>query len=175
VVGSRKELGVWSIFNILGPLCNPAGIKNGIIGVFSPRLIPLIAEACLQLKMEHLFIVHGNDGLDEFTTTTTTQVTEIFQGKLKTLEVSPADFNLPMVGSSELIGGEPTENATITRPLLTGEKEPKRDIVLLNSTFAIIAAGKAQTPKEAFKMATESIDSGKALAKLDALVKMSNE
>ena len=81
VVGPRRELGIWSIFNILGPLCNPAGVKNGIMGVFSPDLVPIVSDACAQLEMNHQFIVHGNDGLDEFTTTTTTMVTEYAEGK----------------------------------------------------------------------------------------------
>ncbi|HEY5621637.1 MAG TPA: anthranilate phosphoribosyltransferase, partial [Pontiella sp.] len=87
VVGPRRELGVWSIFNILGPLCNPAGVKNGIMGVFKPELVPIVSDACAQLGMHHQFIVHGNDGLDEFTTTTTTMVTEIKRGKIESYEV----------------------------------------------------------------------------------------
>ncbi|MBT8045753.1 MAG: anthranilate phosphoribosyltransferase, partial [Pontiella sp.] len=90
VVGPRREIGFWSIFNILWPLCNPAGVKNGIMGVFKPELVPIVSDACAQLEMNHQFIVHGNDGLDEFTTTTTTMVTEIRKGKIEAYEVQPA-------------------------------------------------------------------------------------
>lgn len=172
-VGPRRELGFWSLFNILGPLCNPAGAKNGILGVFKPALVPIMADACAQLQMNYQFIVHGNDGLDEFTTTTTTLVTEIRRGKLETYEVQPAGLGLAMASAADLTGGEPAENAAITRALLRGEKGPKRDIVLLNAAFAIMAGGKADTPQEGIAAAAESIDSGAALNKLEQLASIS--
>jgi anthranilate phosphoribosyltransferase len=175
VVGPRRELGVWSIFNILGPLCNPAGVKNGIMGVFNPGLVPIVSDACAQLEMNHQFIVHGNDGLDEFTTTTTTMVTEIRRGKVESYEVQPAGLGLAMAKKEDLTGGEPAENAAITRAILNGEKGPMRDIVLLNSAFAIMAGGKADTPQAGLALAVESIESGKALKKLEALAEMSQE
>jgi len=172
-VGPRKELGFWSLFNILGPLCNPAGVKKGILGVFKPELVPIVADACAQLEMDYQFIVHGNDGLDEFTTTTTTTVTEIRRGKLETYEVQPAGLGLPMATAADLTGGEPAENAAITRAILNGEKGPKRDIVLLNAAFAIMAGGKADSPQEGITLAAESIDSGAALKKLNQLATLS--
>ena len=175
VVGPRRELGIWSIFNILGPLCNPAGVKNGIMGVFKPELVPIVSDACAQLEMNHQFIVHGNDGLDEFTTTTTTMVTEIRRGKVEAYEVQPAGLGLATARPEELVGGEPAENAAISRAILGGEKGPKRDIVLLNAAFAIMAGGKADTPQAGLALAVESIESGTALAKLEALAKMSQE
>jgi anthranilate phosphoribosyltransferase len=175
VVGPRRELGIWSIFNILGPLCNPAGVKNGIMGVFSPELVPIVSDACAQLGMHYQFIVHGNDGLDEFTTTTTTMVTEIRRGKVESYEVQPAGLGLPMAENADLVGGDPATNAQITRAILDGEKGPKRDIVLLNAAFAIMAGGKVATPQAGIALAAESIDSGAALAKLEALAKMSQE
>ena len=175
VVGPRRELGVWSIFNILGPLCNPAGVKNGIMGVFKPELVPIVSDACAQLDMNHQFIVHGNDGLDEFTTTTTSMVTEIKQGQIRSYEVAPNDLGLATATAAELVGGEPAENAAITRAILSGEKGPKRDIVLLNSAFAIMASGKAETPQAGLALAVKSIDSGTALKKLDALARMSQD
>lgn len=175
VVGPRRELGVWSIFNILGPLCNPAGVRNGIMGVFKPALVPIVSDACAQLEMNHQFIVHGNDGLDEFTTTTTTMVTEIRRGKIESYEVQPAGLGLSTATAADLIGGEPAENVAITRTILGGEKGPKRDIVLLNAAFAIMASGKADNPQAGIAMAVESIESGAALAKLEALAKMSQE
>ncbi|VGO15167.1 Anthranilate phosphoribosyltransferase [Pontiella desulfatans] len=174
VVGPRRELGVWSIFNILGPLCNPAGVKNGIMGVFKPELVPIVSDACAQLEMNYQFIVHGNDGLDEFTTTTTTMVTEIRRGKVESYEVQPAGLGLETASASDLTGGEPAENAELTYALLKGEKGPKRDIVLLNSAFAIMAGGKADNPKDGLALAAESIDSGAALQKLESLAKMSH-
>lgn len=174
VVGPRRELGVWSIFNILGPLCNPAGVRNGVMGVFKPELVPLVSDACAQLEMNHQFIVHGNDGLDEFTTTTTTMVTEIRRGKMESYEVQPADLGLAIASAADLTGGEPAENAAITTALLQGETGPKRDIVLLNAAFAIMASGKADSPKEGLALAAESIDSGAALKKLKALAQLSH-
>jgi anthranilate phosphoribosyltransferase len=175
VVGPRRELGVWSIFNILGPLCNPAGVKKGIMGVFKPQLVPIVSDACAQLEMNYQFIVHGNDGLDEFTTTTTTMVTEIRRGKVESYEVQPAGLGLETAKATDLTGGEPAENASITRAVLNGEKGPKRDIVLLNAAFAIMAGGKADNPKDGIALAAESIDSGAALAKLEGLAAMSQE
>ncbi|MCU0857999.1 MAG: anthranilate phosphoribosyltransferase [Pontiellaceae bacterium] len=174
-VGPRKELGFWSLFNILGPLCNPAGVKNGILGVFSAGLVPIIADACAQLGANYLFVVHGNDGLDEITTTTTSLVTEIRRGKLETYEVQPAGFGLAQARTIDITGGEPAENAAIIRALLSGKEiGPKRDIVLLNAAFAIMAGGKAQTPPEGIALAAESIDSGAALKKLEQLAEASH-
>jgi anthranilate phosphoribosyltransferase len=175
VVGPRRELGVWSIFNILGPLCNPAGVKNGIMGVFKPELVPIVSDACAQLDMNHQFVVHGNDGLDEFTTTTTTLVTEIQGAAIDSYEVNPEDLGLSLSGPGDLVGGEPAENAAITRAILDGEKGPKRDIVLLNAAFAIMAGGKADTPGDGIALAAESIDSGAAKENLEALIKTSNQ
>lgn len=174
-VGPRKELGFWSLFNILGPLCNPAGVKNGVLGVFSARLVPIIADACAQLGASYLFVVHGNDGLDELTTTTTSLVTEIRRGKLETYEVQPAGFGLPKALTTDITGGEPAENAATVRALLSGkETGPKRDILLLNAAFAIMAGGKAENPPEGLQLARESIDSGTALKKLNQLIDFSN-
>lgn len=173
VVGPRRELGVWSIFNILGPLCNPAGVKNGIMGVFKPELVPIVSDACAQLDMNYQFIVHGNDGLDEFTTTTTTMVTEIRRGKVESYEIQPAGLGLKTAQAEELTGGDPAENAALTLSILKGEKGPKRDIVLLNSAFAIMAGGKADSPQDGIALAAESIDSGAALKKLETLAEMS--
>jgi len=123
--------------------------------------------------MNYQFIVHGNDGLDEFTTTTTTMVTEIHRGKVESYEVQPAGLGLAKAKHSDLIGGEPAENAEITKAILGGQKGPKRDIVLLNAAFAIMAGGKADNPKEGLVLAAESIDSGSALKKLEALAELS--
>lgn len=175
-VGPRKELGFWSLFNILGPLCNPAGVKNGVLGVFSAELVPVIADACAQLGSSYLFVVHGNDGLDELTTTTTSLVTEIRRGKLETYEVQPAGLGLAQARTADITGGEPAENAKTVRAILEGrETGRKRDIVLLNSAFAIMAGGKANNPQDGIKLAAESIDSGAALEKLTKLAEASQQ
>jgi anthranilate phosphoribosyltransferase len=169
VVGPRRDLGFWSIFNILGPLCNPAQIKRGIIGVFKPELVPVIADTCAQLNMHHQFIVHGTDGLDELTTTAPSLITEIECGHIDSYEICPEDVGLATATPEQLRGGDPIENAKITRAILNGEKGPKRDIVLLNAAFALIAADKADSPEEGIALAATSIDSGAALKKLEAL------
>jgi anthranilate phosphoribosyltransferase len=175
-VGPRKELGFWSLFNILGPLCNPAGVRNGVLGVFSAELVPVIADACARLGSSYLFVVHGNDGLDELTTTTTSLVTEIRRGKLETYEVQPAGLGLAQARTADITGGEPAENARIVRAILAGEeKGRKRDIVLLNSAFAIMAGGKADNPQDGIQLAAESIDSGAALGKLTKLAEISQQ
>jgi anthranilate phosphoribosyltransferase len=173
--GPRKELGFWSLFNILGPLCNPASVRNGVLGVFSKELVPVIADACAQLGASYLFVVHGNDGLDELTTTTTSLVTEIRRGKVESYEVQPAGLGLSAACPADITGGDPAENATIIRELLRGATGPKRDILLLNAAFAIMAGGQANTPQEGLQRAAESIDSGAALDKLERLAAASQE
>jgi len=173
VVGPRKELGIRSIFNILGPLCNPAKVRNGVLGVFSSELLPLIANASQQLGATRLFVVHGKDGLDELTTTTQTRVIEINHGKMDEYEIDPSDLGFSMAKASDLVGGDPSENAAITRAILQGEKGARRDIVLLNATYAILASGKVDSLEDALKWAKTSIDSGAAFAKLNALADFS--
>lgn len=170
VVGPRKELGVWSLFNILGPLCNPAAVQRGLTGVFKPELLPIVAEACQQLNVQHQLIVHGEDGLDEITTTTATQLIEVKEGHTRAFQFHPNEWDLPTATPADLTGGETAQNAAITRAILTGELTgPKRDIVLVNAAFTLYTAGKANTPQEGLSLAEESIASGNATAKLDAL------
>lgn len=173
VVKTRRELGFWSIFNILGPLCNPSGARYGILGVFSKDLIEPVSEACAQMGMKHLYIVHGNDGLDELTTTTTSMISEIDNGRLYSYEIEPRGLGLERARAEDLRGGLPAENASLVRSLLQGEPGPKRDIVLLNAAFAILSTGKAANIKEGLRLAEESIDSGRAIAKLKQLANLS--
>lgn len=175
VVGPRKELGVWSLFNILGPLCNPASVQRGLFGVFKPELLPIVAEACQKLNVRHQLIVNGEDGLDEITTTTATQLIEVKEGQTRAFSFHPNEWDIPTADPTDLTGGEPAENAAITRAILSGELTgPKRDIVLVNAAFTLYTAGKAGTPQEGFALAEESIASGNATAKLDALAAASN-
>ena len=168
-IGPRKELGVRTLFNILGPICNPASAKYGVIGVFSAELAAELAEALSKLNMKHLFVVHGDDGLDEITTTTTTQIWEVKEGAVNHFVLNPEDLGIPLAKTEDLVGGEPAENAEIIRSLFAGEKGPKRDILLLNSAAALVTAGKAADLKEGLAVAAESIDSGAAAQKLEKL------
>ncbi len=171
-IGPRKELGVRTLFNILGPICNPASAKYGVIGVFSAELASELAKALSQLDMKHLFVVHGDDGLDEITTTTTSQIWEIKEGVVSHSILNPEELGLPLATTEELVGGEPPENAEIIRALFAGETGPKRDILLLNSAAALVTAGKAIDLKEGLVVAAESIDSGAAAKKLEHLKKL---
>jgi len=174
-IGPRKELGVRTLFNILGPICNPASAKYGVIGVFSAKLAAELAEALGKLDMKHLFVVHGNDGLDEITTTTTTQVWKVKDGTVNHFVLNPEDLGISLAKTEDLVGGEPAENADIIRGLFAGEKGPKRDILLLNSAAALVTAGKAADLKEGLAVAAESIDAGAAAEKLDQLAALTQK
>lgn len=174
-IGPRKELGVRTLFNILGPISNPASAKYGVIGVFSSELAAELAEALSNLDMKHLFVVSGDDGLDEITTTTTTQVWEVKDGAVTHFVLNPEELGISLAKPEELVGGEPEENAEIIRALFAGEKGPKRDILLLNSAAALVTAGKAADLKEGLKIAAESIDSGAAAAKLKQLAELTQQ
>ncbi|MBI5181665.1 MAG: anthranilate phosphoribosyltransferase, partial [Nitrospirae bacterium] len=174
-VGPRKEIGIRTIFNILGPLTNPAGAKAQVLGVYSHGLTETMAKVLMRLGAAHCFVVHGSDGLDEITITTTTKVSEGKNGKVRTYTVKPSDFGLKKAKKVDLLGGDSSENARITTAILSGEKGPKRDIVLLNAAAAIVAGGKAKTLKDGVKLAADSIDSGAASAKLDALKAFTNQ
>jgi len=170
-MGPRKEMGVRTIFNMLGPLTNPSGAKGQIIGVFAPELTECFANVLRLLGSKRAYIVHGQDGMDEITTTTTTRVSELADGKVKTYELDPLEFIGDYVEASELAGGAPAENAAMTRAVLSGEKGPRRDIVCLNAAAAIAAGGRAKDLREGWALAHESIDNGKATEALDGLIK----
>lgn len=170
---TRAELGTRTIFNILGPLSNPAGVKRQLIGVFSPEWIVPVARSLQELGSTSLWVVHGN-GLDELTTTGETQVAAIRNGEMSAFTVTPEDAGLQRVDMQHLKGGTPEENAAALRELLDGRPGAYRDIVLLNSAAALIIADRAENLKEGVAMAAESIDSGKAKAILGRLVDVSN-
>ncbi|MBI3353491.1 MAG: anthranilate phosphoribosyltransferase [Nitrospirae bacterium] len=174
-VGPRKEIGIRTIFNILGPLTNPAGAKAQVLGVYSHSLTEIMAKVLMKLGASHCFVVHGSDGLDEITITTTTKVSEGKNGKVRTYTVKPSDFGLRKAKKVDLLGGDAAENAKITMTILSGEKGPKRDIVLLNAAAAIVAGCRAKTLKEGVKLAAESIDSGAAMNKLEAMKRFTNQ
>ena len=173
-MGPRRELGIRTVFNMLGPLTNPAGARGQIIGVFSPELTEPFANVLRLLGSRRAFIVHGQDGMDEITTTTTTRVSELSDGKVRTYELNPLDFIEEEADASDLAGGDPAANAGITRSILSGDKGPRRDIVCLNAAAAIVAGGKADDLKQSRALAEESIDSGKATKALEELVRITN-
>jgi len=173
-MGPRRELRVRTIFNMLGPLTNPAGAKGQIIGVFSSELTEALANVLRLLGSRRAFVVYGHDGMDEITTTTTTRVSELCAGKVKTYDLDPLQFMESYAKASDLAGGEPAINAAITRSVLSGEKGPCRDITCLNAAAAIVAGGKADDMTTALKLAQESIDSGKARKALEGLIAATN-
>ena len=171
----RKELGVRTIFNILGPICNPAGVKNAVIGVYSKPLCRQIAEAARALGYRKLFVVHGNDGLDELTITTSTHVCELNNNTIQEYGLEPEKLNLSLASTIDIAGGTPEENAEIMKDIFRGNiKGAKRDIVVLNSAAAILVAGKAEDWHQAVKIAERVLDSGKAYGKLQELINFTN-
>lgn len=173
---ARKTLGVRTIFNLLGPLSNPAGAKRQLLGVFDRKWLVPMAEALKGLGSERAWIVHGSDGLDELTTTGISHVCELqADGTVSTFDVHPDDAGLPVASLEDLKGGDPAYNAEALRRLLHGETGPYRDIVLLNSAAALLLADKASSLKEGVELAAHSIDSGKASEALSGLVRISNQ
>jgi anthranilate phosphoribosyltransferase len=174
VAPTRVELGMRTIFNLLGPISNPAGAKRQLVGVFAPAWVRPIAEVLGKLGSERAWVVHG-DGLDELTTTGTSFVAELKDGKVETFEVTPEAAGLKRAKLADLKGGEPAENAAKLRAILAGEKGPLRDIVLLNAAAALIVAGKAKDLPSGIELATSSIASGAAKRALEKLVAITNQ
>jgi anthranilate phosphoribosyltransferase len=170
----RGELGIRTIFNLLGPICNPAGVKRQVVGVFSWHWVEPIAHVLNSLGAEHVWVVHGHDGLDELTTTGATDVAELKDGKVTVFEVTPADAGLPPAKLSDLKGGDEKENARAIRDVLAGKKTPLRDIAVLNAAAALIVAGKAANLIDGAAMAAHSIESRAAQRALERLVAITN-
>jgi anthranilate phosphoribosyltransferase len=171
----RSELGIRTIFNLLGPLANPAGTKYQVVGVFGEEWVEPIARVLGLLGVKRAWIVHGADGLDELTTTDISHVAMLDGGKIATFRISPRNAGLPEAKPHDLIGGDAVENAAHIRAVLQGNQGPLRDIVLLNAAAALLVAGKADTLREGVALAAQSIDSGKAMGVLEALVKLSRD
>ena len=170
----RAELGVRTIFNLLGPLANPALVKRIMVGVFDRKWCAPFAQALNTLGTTHAWVVHGSDGLDEVTTTGETYVAALENGTVREFTISPADIGLPLVHLDDLRGGTPAENADHLRALLDGETGPYRDIVIFNSAAALVGAGHASSLSDAAARATKSIDQGSARNALAALVRITN-
>ena len=165
----RRDMGIRTVFNILGPLTNPAAADYQVIGVFDEKLVQPMAEVLMNLGVKGGMVVHGHGGLDEFSLTGPSKVAEIKDGWIKTYEIDPKEFGFDYCSTQDILGGEPEENSKITMSILEGDKGPKRDIVVLNAATVILTAGIAKDFEEAIKMAQDSIDSGRALGKLKAL------
>jgi anthranilate phosphoribosyltransferase len=171
----RAELGYRTIFNMLGPLSNPALVKRIMVGVFDRQWLRPFAEALHDLGTTHALVVHGRDGLDEVTTTTDTDAVLLRHGKITEMTISPNDIGLPLAKTEDLIGGTPDENAKALRALLEGQQSAYRDIVILNAAAALFGGGHAESLDDGANQAMQSIDGGMALAKLDQLVSITNE
>jgi anthranilate phosphoribosyltransferase len=168
---ARRELRLRTVFNLLGPLTNPAHASAQVVGVYSVDLVEKLAEALSMLGLHRAMIVHGLDGLDEITITGPTRIAEVNNGSLRTYEVTPEEFGMKRGSLEDIAGGDAAANAAIIREVLSGKQSPKRDIVLLNAAAALVVAGKAEHLAQAVPLAAKSIDSGVAARKLADLVR----
>jgi anthranilate phosphoribosyltransferase len=171
---TRAELGTRTIFNLLGPLSNPAGVRRQMIGVFSKQWTQPLAQVLKNLGAECVWVVHGSDGLDEITTSGPTSVAALENGTVRTFEISPTEVGLATVKPEALRGGDASANAQALRRVLEGKDSPFREVALFNAAAALVVAGKAATLKEGVHLAAQSIDSGEAEGRLDRLIVVSN-
>jgi anthranilate phosphoribosyltransferase len=171
----RQELGVRSIFNMLGPLTNPASANCQLLGVFAPPLTEMFAQALKLLGAQSAMVVHGHDGLDEISVCAPTRVSELKAGAIRTYDINPEQYFGRLADPQEMAGGDAQRNAAIARAILSGEKGPRRDVVLINAGAALVAAGKADTLKNGIEKAAGAIDSGKAREKLEKLAAYTQE
>ena len=172
---ARKDVGIRSIFNMLGPLTNPAAARCQLLGVYAPELTEMFAATLKLLGAHRAFVVHGHDGMDEITTTAPTRVTELNDGLIKSYDLDPLEYFEDYADPERIKGGDISENAAITRAVLKGEKGPKRDIVVLNAAAALVAAGRAENIRDGLQLAKEAIDSEYALEKLEQLIEFTRE
>jgi anthranilate phosphoribosyltransferase len=168
---ARRELRLRTIFNLLGPLTNPAGASAQVVGVYSSDLVEKLAEALRLLGLKRALVVHGEDGLDEITIGGSTRVAELRDGAVRCYDVTPEQFGLARAPLSAILGGDAQENARIVRAVLAGEKSPRRDVVLLNAAAALVVAGRADSIAAALPLAAGSLDSGAAAQKLEQLIR----
>jgi anthranilate phosphoribosyltransferase len=171
----RKEVGIRSIFNMLGPLTNPAGANCQLLGVYAPQLTEMFAQALRLLGARRAFVVHGHDGLDEISVCAPTRVAELKDGLIRTYDITPEQLLGRIAKPEDMAGGDPAVNADIMRRILAGEKGPQRDVVVVNAGVALVAAGVAEDFADGIRQAEVSIDESAAAAKLDALVRFTQE
>ncbi len=172
---ARKEVGLRSIFNMLGPLTNPAGANCQLLGVYAAHLTEMFAQALKALGSRRAFVVHGHDGLDEMSVCAPTRISELKDGLLRTYDVTPEQFFGEAADPREMAGGDAQQNAGITRAVLAGEKGARRNVVLLNAAAALMAAGRSETFSQGIRLAETAIDSGAAADKLERLVRYTQE
>lgn len=172
---ARRQMGIRTIFNMLGPLTNPAGANTQVVGVYAAHLTELLAGVLAQLGSTRALVVHGSDGLDELTITAESKITELRDGKLETYFVSPEDFGLKRATLAEIQGGDAKQNSNIILEVLRGRRGPKRDVVLLNAAAAFVASSRVSGLQEGVALARESIDNGEALKKLELLIEFTNQ
>jgi anthranilate phosphoribosyltransferase len=173
-IGPRREIGIRTIFNILGPLTNPAGANVQVLGVYKRELTPVLAEVLNKLGSRSAFVVHGDGSFDEISITGKTQVSELKNGQVETYTIEPEDFGFQRAQLNDIKGGDADENARIVLGVLKGESGPRREMVLLNAAAALIAAGRATDFPAGIALAAEAIDSGKAMEKLEAMKAVTN-
>jgi len=171
---ARKQIGIRTIFNIIGPLANPARTTSQLLGVFSPDLTETMAQALKNMGSDKAFVVHGLDPLDEISICGPTKISEIRGGEIATYQITPEDFGFKRAALADILGGDPDRNAAIAVDILDGKKGAPRDVVVLNAAFALCAASVTETPKEGIAAAEKSIDSGAAREKLEKLRELSN-
>lgn len=171
---ARRELRLRTVFNLLGPLTNPADASAQVVGVYSNDLVEKLAEALRELGLKRALVVHGSDGLDEITITGPTRIAEVRNGNVRTYEVEPEQFGLKRASLNDISGGDVAANAAIIRSILEGEKSARRDVVLLNAAAGLVAAARANSIADAIPLAHQSLDSGSAQEKLAALVEFTN-
>lgn len=174
VAGVRKELSIRTIFNILGPLTNPAGATMQVLGVYDESLVKPLCEVLKNVGVKSALSVYGQDGLDEISVSDKTSVCELRDGRLKCYEIAPEDFGMKRCSKEDLVGGNPRENAEITLSILNGQKGPKRNAVVLNSAAALYVAGKADSIEDGVRLASEIIDSGRAKKQLEKFIEYTN-
>ena len=174
-IGPRKEIGIRTVFNILGPLTNPAGAAHQLLGVYDSSLTEKMANVLKSLGAKRALVVHGKDGLDEITITGKTKVSELKDNNILTYDINPTDLNISIASPDDLKGGDSAENAKIALDILNGNKGPKRDIVIINSAAALYAAGITEDIKQGVEKASLAIDSGKAMEKLNQLKELTND
>ncbi len=168
-IGPRREMGIRTVFNILGPLTNPAQATAQVLGVYAAELTQPIAQVLQSLGCRRAYVIHGEDGLDEITTTSRTRVSELKDGEILNYYLQPQDFGIAIAELNQLRGGDPKENMRLALDILKGERGPRRDIVLLNAAAAIAVAGRASDIEGGLELAAESLDSGTAFEKLERL------
>jgi anthranilate phosphoribosyltransferase len=171
---ARRELRLRTVFNLLGPLTNPAQASAQVVGVYSANLVEKLAEALSELGLRRALVVHGRDGLDEITISGPSKIAEVRNGAVHSYEVTPEEFGLERAPLSEISGGDVQQNAAIIRAILNGERSARRDVVLLNAAAALVAAGHADHINEAVPLAAYAIDCGHARQRLELLVEFTN-